>query len=79
MAFVEKMMFHPIVFRLHATNPDQRNVSAPLIQNMPTISEALQAGSLNSGQGQPTVLGWHTEKLQGCGPGEGLTDTITTQ
>lgn len=64
MAFVEKLMFHPIVFHLHTTNPDQRNVSASwLIQNMPTISEALQAGSLNLGQGRPAVLGWHNAKL----------------
>lgn len=73
-------MFHPIIFDLHTTNPDQRNASAPrLIQNMPTISEALQVGSLNFGLAQPTVLGWHNVKLQGCGPGEGFTGTITMQ
>lgn len=58
MAFVEKLVFHPVGFHLYSTNPDQRNMSAPwLIQNMPTVSEALQARSLNLGQGQPAVLG----------------------
>lgn len=68
MAFVEKLKFQTIPFHLYTTDPDQRNVSAPwLIQNVPTISEALQAGSLYLWQEQPTVLDWHSGKLQGCG------------
>lgn len=63
---VEKLMFHPIAFYPHTTNPDQRNVSAPgLVQNRPTISEALQMGLSNLGQGQRRALGWHNAKLQG--------------
>lgn len=55
MAFMEKLMFQPSAFHLHTTNPDQRNVSAPwLIRNVPTISEALQAGSLHLWQEQPS-------------------------
>lgn len=54
MAFVEKLMFQPIAFQLYTTDTDQRNVSAPwLIQNVPTISEAPQAGSLNCGRNSP--------------------------
>lgn len=61
-------MFQPIAFHLCTTNPDQRNVSAPwLIQNVPTISEALQAESLHLWQEQPPVLHW---------PRRGCTDTI---
>lgn len=71
MAFMGKLMFQPSAFHLHTTNPDQRNVSAPwLIQKVLTISEALQGGSLHLWQEQPTVLDWHSGKLQGCGPGE---------
>lgn len=71
MAFVGMLMFQPIAFHLHTTDPEQRNVSAPwLIQNVPTISEALQAGSLHLWQEQPTFLDWHSGKLQGCGSGE---------
>jgi len=73
-------MFHPIVFHLHTTKPNQRNVSAPwLIQNMLAVPEAPQAGSLHSGQGQPAVLGSHNAKLPGCGTGEGFTDPTTMQ
>lgn len=71
MAFVGMLMFQPIAFHLHTTDPDQRNVSASwLIQNVPTISEALQAGSLHLWQEQPTFLAWHSGKLQGWGSGE---------
>lgn len=79
MAFVEKLMFQPSAFHLHTTNPDQRNVSAPwLIRNVPTISEALQAGSLHLWQEQPSpgLAQWETARLW---PRRGSTDTTAMQ